>query len=74
MKTLEINIDKEVYSVEHAVTTINLYKIKHPKGYIEVTRNRYNGKWKILSQSDSSIDLPLEPIGKAIEEHLDIIN
>lgn len=74
MKSIKINVKEENYLVEQAIPTINLYKIIHPKGSFEITRNRYSGKWKILMQSDSSIKLPLSPLGKAIEENLGFIN
>jgi hypothetical protein len=74
MKVLNISIDEKIYTVEHIIPTINIYKITHPKGFLEVTRNRNNGKWKILSKTNPSIRIPLKPIGKAIEENLTIIN
>lgn len=74
MKTVEINIKKKVYKVEQPIETINLYKITLPKGLAEISRNRYSGEWRVLSKSKSSLRLPLEPIVRAIEENLTIIN
>lgn len=74
MRSININVDKEVWSVEQPVSTINIYKIRHPKGNFEITRNRYSGKWKVLLQTNEAVDLPLTPIGKAIEENLGIVN
>lgn len=74
MKTIDINLNQEVYTVEQPISTINIYKITHPKGSFEITRNRYSGKWKVLVQSNRSAKLPLAPLGKAIEENLGVVN
>ncbi|MET1054532.1 MAG: hypothetical protein ABWY16_04430 [Pedobacter sp.] len=74
MKSIHINVDQEIYKVEQAVSTINIYKIIHQKGFYEITRNRFSGKWKVLLQTDSSENFPLGPIGKAIEENLGVVN
>lgn len=74
MKSIDISVNQEIYKVEQPVSTINIYKIIHPKGSFEITRNRYSGKWKVLMQTNRSVRLPLSPIGKAIEENLGILN
>jgi hypothetical protein len=74
MRSININVDKEVWSVEQPVSTINIYKIRHSKGSFEITRNRYSGKWKVLLQTNNDVELPLMPIGKAIEENLGVVN
>jgi hypothetical protein len=74
MKSINISVDQETYKVEQPVATINIYKIIHPKGLCEITRNRYSGKWKVLLQSDYAKDFPLGSIGKAIEENLGVVN
>ncbi|HEY0177907.1 MAG TPA: hypothetical protein VGC08_16105 [Pedobacter sp.] len=74
MKSININVNQQNYKVEQPVSTINIYKIIHPEGSFEITRNRYSGKWKILMQTNRSAKLPLTPIGKAIEENLGVLN
>jgi len=74
MKSININVGQEIYKVEQAVSTINIYKIIHQKGFYEITRNRFSGKWKVLLQAEDSAIFPLGPIGKAIEENLGILN
>lgn len=74
MKSIDISVNQEIYKVEQPVSTINIYKIIHPNGSFEITRNRYSGKWKVLMQTNRSVNLPLSPIGKAIEENLGILN
>jgi hypothetical protein len=74
MRSLKINIEDDVYSILHPISTINLYKIVHPKGSFEITRSRYTGEWKVLIQTNKSVTLPVAPIGKAIEEKLGIVN
>lgn len=74
MKSINISVEKEIYRVEQPVSTINIYKIIHPKGSFEITRNRFSGKWKVLIQSNQLAKLPLKPLGKAIEENLGVVN
>lgn len=74
MRSLNVNINRKSYIVEHPVSTINIYRIIHPYGFCEVTRNRISGKWKVLLQEDPAIRFPLVTIGKAIERNLGIIN
>lgn len=74
MKSIHINVDQEIYKVEQPVSTINIYKIIHQKGFYEITRNRFSGKWKVLLQTEYSANFPLGPIGKAIEENLGVLN
>lgn len=74
MKSINISVDQEIYKVEHPVSTINIYKIFHQKGFYEITRNRFSGKWKVLLQTEDSANFPLGSIGKAIEENLGILN
>lgn len=74
MKSININVNQEVYKIEQPVSTINIYKIIHLDGSFEITRNRYSGKWKVLLQSNGAAKLPLNPIGKAIEETLGVLN
>lgn len=74
METFDINIKDETYRIEQPISTINLYRIKHQRGLIEITRNRANGKWKILYKNIANIKLPLQPIGRAIEKNLNIID
>jgi len=74
MRSLKINIEDDVYSILQPISTINLYKIVYPKGSFEITRSRYTGEWKVLIQTNKSVTLPVEPIGKAIEEKLGIVN
>ncbi|MBB6272568.1 hypothetical protein HDF26_003025 [Pedobacter cryoconitis] len=74
MRSLEINIEDDVYSILHPISTINIYKIVHLKGSFEITRARYTGEWKVLIQTNKSVTLPVAPIGKAIEEKLGIVN
>lgn len=74
MKTLNININNQEYSIEHPITTINLYRVKHMNGLAEITRNRHNGKWKVLYKNESFQRIPVQGIGRAIEKNLSIIN
>jgi hypothetical protein len=74
MKSINISVEQEIYKVEQAVSTINIYKIIHQTGFYEITRNRFSGKWKVLMQADDSAIFPLGLIGKAIEENLGIVN
>lgn len=74
MEKLNISIKNQVYTVEHPITTINLYCIKYGLNYVEITRNRDSGKWRMLAKNNKSIKLPLQPIGKVIEKCLTIIN
>jgi hypothetical protein len=74
MKTISISVNQETYKIEQPVSTINIYKIIHQKGFCEITRNRFSGKWKMLIQTDHSAKLPLRVIGKAIEENLGVLN
>lgn len=74
MKSLNVNIEKEIYKIIQPIATINIYKVANSRGFFEITRNKYNGEWKILVQSNTSNRLPLKPIGKVIEEELGIIN
>ena len=74
MRSININIGQELYKVVHPVATINIYKVANSKGFFEITRNKYNGEWRILVQSNTTVKLPIQPIGKEIEEHLGIIN
>lgn len=74
MKSLNVNIEKEIYKIVQPISTINIYKVANSKGFFEITRNKYNGEWKILLQSNTSIKLPLKPIGKVIEDELGIVN
>ena len=74
MKTININIGEEIYKIIQHKPTINLYKILHLTGFFEITRNSHSGKWKVLMQNNESATLPLYKIGKAIEEHLGIVN
>ena len=74
MKTVEISFKKKTYKVEQPISTINLYKITHPNGLIEITRNKYSGEWKVLCKSQPTLRVPMEPIVKAIEENLSIVN
>ncbi|QNK61734.1 hypothetical protein H7F33_14380 [Pedobacter sp. PAMC26386] len=74
MRSLKINIEDDVYSILHPISTINLYKIVHQKGSFEITRSRYTGEWKVLIQTNNSVTLPVAPIGRAIEERLGIVN
>ncbi|WP_442590697.1 hypothetical protein ACSBL2_05650 [Pedobacter sp. AW31-3R] len=73
MEQLNVSIKNQVYTVEHPINTINLYRIKYAGGAVEVTRNRNNGKWKVLSRSKAEMKLPIQPIGKAIEKCLNIV-
>jgi len=70
MKTIKINVGEEVYKIVQIRPTINLYKILHQNGYYEITRDNYNGKWKVLMQNHQNVPLPLHMIGQAIEEKL----
>jgi hypothetical protein len=70
MKTIKINVGEEVYKIVQIRPTINLYKILHKKGYFEITRDTYNGKWKVLMQNNQSETLPIHRIGQEIEEKL----
>jgi len=74
MKIIEINIDQKSYKIVQIRPTINLYKILHLDGSFEVTRNNYSGTWKILMQNNKSAKLPLQKIGRAIEERLGVGN
>ncbi|SDZ90837.1 hypothetical protein [Pedobacter hartonius] len=74
MRSINIRVNHEIYKVEQLVSTINIYKIIHSKGFYEITRNRFSGKWKLLVQTDHSAELPLTSIGKAIEENLGVLN
>ena len=74
MKSINVNVNQEIYQVEQPVSTINIYKIIHSKGSFEVTRNRYSGKWKVLMQTNQAVKLPMTPLGKAIEENLGVVN
>lgn len=74
MKTINISINNQEYSIEHPIDTINLYKVKHRDGLAEITRNRYNGKWKVLYKNESLQRIPVQGIGKVIEKNLSIIN
>lgn len=74
MKSLNICIEKEDYKVVQPIDTINLYKIANSRGLFEITRNKHNGIWKVLIQSNLSVKLPIISIGKAIESQLGILN
>jgi len=73
MKSIQVNIEQEVYKVVQFVPTINLYQIFHPKGSFEMTR-RNTGEWKMLMQTSRRESLPLARIGQMIEEKLGIVN
>lgn len=73
MNTIQISIEKEEYQVIQKVPTLNLYKIAHSLGIFEITRNPYNGIWKVLLQTNRALQLPLYSIGKAIEANMGVV-
>lgn len=72
MKSININVGEEIYKIIQLTPTINLYKILHLGELFEVTRNNYNGTWKILIQNNEAATLPLRTIGQAIEENFNM--
>ena len=70
MKSIKINVGKEIYKIIQIRPTLNLYKILHMNGFFEITKDTHNGKWKVLIQDNQNVPLPLGTIGQAIEERL----
>ena len=70
MKSIKINIGEELYKIIQIRPTLNLYKILHLSGFFEITKDTYNGKWKVLIQNNQNATLPIGMIGQVIEERL----
>ncbi|KEQ31426.1 hypothetical protein [Pedobacter antarcticus] len=73
MKSIQIKIAKEIYQVVQNFAKINLYQVFSEKGNFEITRTRSNGTWKILAPGNSSITLPINTLGKIIEQKFDVV-
>jgi hypothetical protein len=70
MKSIKINVGEESYKIIQIRPTLNLYKILHMNGFFEITKDTYNGNWKVLMQNNRNAQLPLAPIGQIIEDRL----
>lgn len=73
MKSIQIKIAKEIYQVVQNFARINLYQVFSEKGNFEITKTRSNGTWKILAQNTTSITLPVNRLGKAIEQKFGVV-
>lgn len=73
MRSIQIKIAKEIYQVVQNFTKINLYQVFSEHGNFEITKTRSNGTWKILAPNAGSIALPINKLGKVIEQKFGVV-
>lgn len=69
MKIFNIQINNQHFTVEQPNKDYNIFYVNRKKGTCCIAKDK-DKKWIIETQVDPSLNIPVEQIGKFIDEHL----
>lgn len=71
MKTFTININGSAYHIEQPNRDYNIFYVNRKKGTCCIAKDKDN-KWIVETQLNPEVQIPLEQIGKFLEDQLNI--